>query len=437
MDKKVLIITYYWPPSGGSGVQRWLKFVKYLPSFGWEPHVFTPENPSFPVKDMSLEGDVPVEAEVIRFPIWEPYEAFSRLSGLLGQKGGASVVVPAKKKSFFQRVSTWLRGNVFVPDPRVFWVKPSAAFLADYIRDNNIRLIVTTGPPHSMHLIGLKLKKRFPALRWIVDFRDPWTDWGMWDSLMVTKAVRRIHKRLEKRVLARADEIVTVTPFYVRRFEHLSGGREIRLLTNGFDEDDFATVTRTRSGKFIIRHVGLINDRCNPRPFMNALKAEMEFNPKFADSVTVEFIGEVHPEFRQFVLDVPELKHVTVLTGNIPHDDLLKIYGSSSLLLLVLTGYKDAEGFLPGKVFEYLATGIPVLGVGPVEGDSANLLTQTGAGVMFADDDAEGIRDALRRHFNDWESGEIEQTTTRGRNLYSRRHITGELVKLLQERLDS
>src|SRR3989337_3522866 len=165
-NKKILIITYYWPPSGGSGVQRWLKFVKYLPQFGWQPYIFTPENPSFAIRDESLLKDIPVEAEVIRFPIWEPYEAFFKLSSVLGKKKASKPtdLVSMKDQSLFQKISTFVRGNFLIPDPRVFWVRPSVKFLNDFLRDNEINSIVTTGPPHSMHLIGLKLKNKNPSL---------------------------------------------------------------------------------------------------------------------------------------------------------------------------------------------------------------------------------------------------------------------------------
>lgn len=437
MNKKVLIITYYWPPSGGSGVQRWLKFVKYLPAFEWEPHVFTPENPSFPVRDPSLEEDVPAEAEVMRFPIWEPYDAFNRIAGLFSpQKGDTPPsLTTVRGKSLFQRISTWIRGNLFIPDPRVFWVKPSVRFLGDYLKDNGIHTVVTTGPPHSIHLIGLRLKKKYPHLRWIADFRDPWTEWGMWDSLMVSKMIRKVHKRLEQQVLANADEILTITPFYVRRFEALSG-RRVRLLTNGFDEDDFKETVHKRTGEFVIRHIGLINDKCNPRPFMKAVRSLMETNAEFAKDVRVEFIGEVHPDFKAFVLASPQLQKITRFTGNIPHAQLLREYGSSSLLLLVLTGYKDAEGFLPGKLFEYLATGLPVLGTGPEDGDAARLLRETGAGRMIDSDDDEGIEGALREWYDQWKSGGIRPVNSSRTSQFSRKQLTAQLVKIFETSIE-
>ena len=415
-------------------MQRWLKFVKYLPSYQWEPHVFTPENPSFAVRDPSLEKDIPIEAEVMRLPIWEPYELFFKMSSLLGSKNNSTptALAPSKKKSVFQRLSTWVRGNLFIPDPRIFWVRPAVKFLSDYIRDNGITVMVTTGPPHSMHLIGLRLKKKYPHLRWVADFRDPWTEWGMWDTLMVSPTVRAIHKKMESRVLAQADEIITITPFYVRRFEQLSGKR-VRLLTNGYDEDDFRGIVYRRDDKFIIRHVGLINEKCDPRPFMRALQLELKEHPAFAEALRLEFIGEVHPDFRDFVGANPDLTRVTVFTGNVPHDALIPLYGSSSLLLLILTGYKDAEGFLPGKLFEYFASGLPVLGVGPAEGDAARLLKETDSGVMIETADTDGIRQALRNAFAKWQKSPLQQINTNPVRRFSRKHITGELADILSQ----
>jgi glycosyltransferase involved in cell wall biosynthesis len=430
--KKVLIITYYWPPSGGSGVQRWLKFVKYLPAFGWEPHVFTPENPSFAVRDPSLERDVPHEAEVIHFPIWEPYDMFFKISRWFGQKKQATptALLPAKKRSVFETVSTWIRGNLFIPDPRIFWVKPSVKFLTDYVTRNKIEIIVTTGPPHSVHLIGLKLKKKLGEVRWLADFRDPWSEWGMWDSVLVSKAVRKVHRQMERQVLTHADEIVTITPFYVRRFEQLAN-RRVRLLTNGFDPDDFRHLKYRKPNAFVIRHVGIVNEKCDPRPFMNALIREIADVPEFAGRVQIEFIGEVHPAFKRYVAGIAGLQAITTFTGSVPHKDLIELYGSSSLLLLVLTGYKDAEGFLPGKLFEYLATGIRVLGVGPTGGDAALLLEETHAGRMVAGHDEAGIREALREVYREWMNNPDPVVKENAVQKFSRKEITGQLAAIL------
>ena len=430
---KVLIIAYYWPPSGGSGVQRWLKFVKYLPEFGWTPHVFTPENPSYPVIDKSLENDVPAEAVVVRFPIWEPYDAFRRLSSILDAKKNARPVgtsmVSAKRTSTFQRISTWIRANWLVPDPRVFWVKPSANFLQDYIRKHDIKRVITTGPPHSVHLIGYELKRRNPGITWFADFRDPWSEWGFLDSLGVGPRARAAHRKAEQKVLQQCDVILTITPFYQRQFAKLSG-RNVTLLTNGFDDADFKNLKLSATAKFVIRHVGTINEKCDPRPFILALADMLRNDPAFRRDVQLDFVGDVHPQFREFVERIPEVNAITKFTPPVPHSALIDLYATSSLLLLVLTGYKDAEGYMPGKLFEYIATGLPILGIGPEQGDAAQLLNESGAGKMIDGSEAANITIALKDAHRHWQEGDTLVHRSSDER-YSRRGITRQLADLL------
>lgn len=417
-------------------MQRWLKFVKYLPQFGFRPYVFTPANPSFDVKDESLGKDVPEEAEVIHFPIWEPYEAFFKMSNLFGGSGKATPthLVSGKKRSGFQKFSTWVRGNLIIPDPRVFWVKPAVSFLKDFIRDNEINTIITTGPPHSVHLIGLRLKKKAPQIKWVADFRDPWSEWGLLDSLTVGKLARMRHRALEKKVLTAADVVTTITPFYVRRFETLSG-RKVELLTNGYDEDDFKTLVLQKTDKFVIRHVGIVNEKCNPRPFMLALKNLMNENEKFGALVHVDFVGEVHPDFKKFVTADEALHRITTFTPPVPHKDLIKLYNTSSLLLLILTGYKDAAGYMPGKLFEYIATGLPVLGVGPEEGDASELMRKAGVGEMVEGGEPVKIQETLSIYFDRWLGPDVGAKNHQRNQIYSRRMITEQLVQIfLQEK---
>lgn len=433
---KVLIIAYYWPPSGGSGVQRWLKFVKYLPEFGWKPYVFTPENPSYAIRDESLLKDVPLEAEIIRYPIWEPYDAFLKLSSVFdGRKKAASAgtaMVPTKRKTLFQRVSTWIRANLLVPDPRVFWVKPSAIFLQDFIRKEEIRHIITTGPPHSLHLIGYALKTKFPDITWFADFRDPWSEWGFLDSLGVGARARVAHRRAEQKVLRKCDRVLTITPFYQRQFAALSG-RDVTLLTNGFDEDDFRSLRISRPLKFTIRHVGTVNEKCDPRPFIHALNTLINHDEAFRNDVRLDFVGDVHPQFREFVESLPAVRAVTTFTPPVPHRELIDLYGMSSVLLLVLTGYKDAEGYMPGKLFEYIATGLPILGIGPEAGDAAALLSESGSGEMIDDSATGRITSALQLAHHVWQQGQtgLQRSVTR----YSRRRITMQLSELLTSTL--
>jgi glycosyltransferase involved in cell wall biosynthesis len=434
MEKKVLIITYYWPPSGGSGVQRWLKFVKYLPQFGWQPYVYTPEIPAFDIKDDTLLSDIPPEAEVIKLPIWEPYFLVDAITGLFGSKKLSTAPADERKvfkSSLLQLLIAWIRANFFIPDPRIFWIRPSVKFLHDFLREREISTVITTGPPHSMHLIGLKLKQKNPSLHWIADFRDPWTEWGLWEKLGVGQWAMRRHQKLEHRVLTTADEVISVTPFYVQRFEALSG-RSVHLLTNGFDDDDVKQLQYVRPSKFTIRHIGIVNEQRDPIPFMEALEQWLRENEAVQDTVALEFIGDVYPPFLAYVQKSPFLQRFVTCTGNVSHKMVMQYYGSTSLLLLVLTGYRDPHGFFPGKLFEYIATGIPVLGIGPPESEAADVLQETGTGIMVEGDDVSGIIQVLQREYERWKlnTGSITRPVTIER--YSRKVITGKLVGLLK-----
>jgi glycosyltransferase involved in cell wall biosynthesis len=281
-----------------------------------------------------------------------------------------------------------------------------------------------------MHLIGYNLKKKNPGITWLADFRDPWSEWGLLESLKASKVAKTIHRRLEQQVLRHADLVTTVTPFYVRQFENL-GQRNVHLLTNGYDEDDFRDLKISRAEKFIIRHVGIVNEKCDPRPFMKALKALLQQHPAIAVDVQVEFIGEVHGDFRNDVKGDELLSPITFFSGTIPHTQLLKTYGSSALLLLVLFGYKDAEGYMPGKLFEYLATGLPVLGIGPENGDAAVLLGKSGAGQMIEASALPQIQDHVHECYRKWKDGS-GLLNTRGRfSAYSRKSITARLTEFL------
>lgn len=428
-QKKVLIITYYWPPSGGSGVQRWLKFAKYLPSFGWHPYIFTPENPSFEIRDDTLLKDVPPEAEVIHFPIWEPYGLFRKASSMVGKKAPKQTdLVTTGRRGIFQSIATWIRGNLFIPDPRIFWVKPSVEFLPDVLKSNNIHTIITTGPPHSLHLIGLRLKKIDPSLCWIVDLRDPWSEWDFLDTLLLSTWARRKHQRLEREVLQRADRVMTIAPYHVNRFEKL-GGRKVELITNGFDEDDFTAINRSRSSKFTIRHIGMVDELRDPRPFMNALKLVLIEQPTWREKIAIEFIGSVNSVFRSFVDQDALLRSVTSFREPMPHSELVKLYGETDVQLLVLAHTALAPGNLPGKFFEYLASGNFIFGIGPEVGDAADILRQTHAGEMIGREKIERIREMLMSRFSLWESGSLES----GRNVsrFTRRNLTGSLVAVL------
>ncbi|MCW5910725.1 MAG: glycosyltransferase family 4 protein [Cyclobacteriaceae bacterium] len=433
MNKRVLIVTYYWPPSGGSGVQRWLKFVKYLAQKGWEPYVFTPENPHVTIRDASLLNDIPPQAEVIHFPIWEPYKAFNRLtSAFSGKKMQQVDFVATGKKSLFQKFGMWVRGNFFVPDARLFWIKPSVEYLTEFVQRNNIDKVITTGPPHSVHLIGRGLKRKNATLKWVADFRDPWSEWDLLDTLYASSLARKRHQRMERSVLQEADLVLTVTPYYVKQFLQL-GGRNVQLITNGFDEDDFRSTEHQRTVKFTIRHIGGVDELRDPRPAMLAIRQLCEQDPDFRRSVQVEFVGSVNASFKKFVEQDKLLAGCVTFVSQVPHNELLNLYGSTDVLLLVLAHAAHASGNIPGKLFEYLASGNEIIGVGASEGDSAVIIKNAGAGSMHEAHDLAGLEAAFMKGFANWESG--RKPDPKALSNYSRRALTDNLIEFL-EKLD-
>ena len=416
--KRLLIITYYWPPTGGSGVQRWVKFSKYLPQYGWQPVIYTPENPERLACDESLLGDVPECAEIIRTRIVEPYGIYRRL---VGKKGGRTEVNPVSggRKSLMQRLSLWVRGNFFIPDPRVSWVRPSVRFLKRYLREHPVDAVVTTGPPQSMHLIGLGLKKSL-GLRWLADFRDPWTEIFYYKHLGLGKFADSRHHRLERQVLDSADTVIAVTP-YVRDDFRRRTATPVALITNGFDEDDFAGRTPAHhEGRFTVVHTGLFAADGNPLNLWDALAGKCAEDPAFAARLQIRLAGKTDAEIVEAIRS-RGLGDKLVDLGYLPHDEVVAEQLGADVLILPLRREPEYAKVLPGKIFEYLASGRPVLGIGQEDGAAAEVLRDSGAGEMFGWDRRDGLIEficAARRQKSDIEK-------------YSRRVLTGKLLELL------
>ena len=474
--KRLLIITYYWPPTGGSGVQRWVKFSKYLPEFGWQPVIYTPENPEQLAVDESLLADIPACAEIIKTPIREPYDVWRKLTG--GKPGAGEVnPVNARKKSWKQRLALWVRGNCFIPDPRAGWVRPSLRYLERYLREHPVDAVVTTGPPQSMHLIGLGLKKAL-GLPWIADFRDPWTEMFYYKHLGLTRASDRRHHRLEQAVLDGADTVVSVSPPVAADFQAKTN-TPVVLITNGFDEDDFADSGEIASGsnssggvppeppasrrsgfsdasagdgqaerKLVFRqtcpennsrppvwktpsparqgtslrlvHTGLFAADGNPLNLWTVLGRRCEADPAFRERLQIRLAGKVDRAITDAIRD-RGLGPNLVELGYLPHEQTVREQREADILLLPLRQEPEYAKVLPGKIFEYLAAGRPVLGIGQEDGAAAQILRDAGAGQMFDWDKTDALLAFL----------DAEHTRTAGIEKYSRRALTAQLVKIL------
>lgn len=425
MQKRALIITYYWPPSGGSGVQRWLKFAKYLPEAGWEPVIFTPENPDFDLQDESLSKQIPSQLEVIKFPIWEPYQLFSKVKGKTKTHPGR--LLEQRDRGFLEKAAIWMRANLLVPDPRIFWVKPSVKFLTDLVRSGQFQAVITTGPPHSMHLIGLELKRK-TGIPWVADFRDPWSQWEFLDAMPMTDLIRRRHQSLEQSVLNEADAVLTISPTFQIDLEKLAG-RKIHLLTNGYDPadlpSDFSPKKKTEGSLHLV-YSGVIDSIRNPIPILNAMKEEFI---ETGEGVRMTFVGKVSEQVRDFVKDDSWLVERVFFPGYVPHGKVFDFYAKADALVLILTDTKNAQGNIPGKLFEYLATGVPVLALGDPDGDSAKILSEAGGGEVIRHEDFVKIQIALRKLMD----GIAERETEVKIGRFSRQSLTQELAVILDE----
>lgn len=425
--KKVLIITYYWPPSGGGGVQRWLKFAKYLTHFGWEPMIFTPENPDFDLKDQSLLNDIPKEVEVLKFPIWEPYSIFKKLSGRKELKQGQ--VLEGKKKGLLSNLAIWLRGNLFMPDPKVFWVKPSVAYLSSILESNQIDTIITTGPPHSVHLIGLKLKMKQPALTWVADFRDPWTKWDILSQFKMSKWAWAKHRQLEQNVIRTADCVLTVSDSWKKDFQRL-GAKRTKVITNGFDAADFSIeMTVDRPAQFVISHIGMLNVYRNPEWLWSVLE-EMVSEGAFSNDLKIEFIGILSDDVLKSFENYPNLKPLIQKENYLPHDKVIEKYDESSLLLLLQNDSENAKGHLPGKFFEYLGARRTILCIGNRESDLSRILNETNAGQVFDSNSLAEMKLFLTNAYQQWQTG-ISEKDEKNISRFERKALTGELDQLL------
>lgn len=427
--KRVLIIAYYWPPSGGSGVQRWLKFAKYLPQFGWEPIIYTPENPDFSLYDESLLADIPKEVKVIKQPIWEPYSLGRKLMGRKkDEKSSAGVVSNVSLKG---KVMNWIRGNLFIPDPKVFWRKPSVKFLTDYLKANPVDAIISTGTPHSMHLIALDLKNQI-GLPWLADFRDPWSELDMLKSYNILPPIMKIYRKLEKVVITNSDVNIITSKTWAKDLEAL-GAKKVEVITNGFDEADFNFKIEPYND-FVVSHFGLLNHLRNPINFWKALNALCEEDSAFNDKLKIHLGGTIAKENLDEIKKFPLLKEKLKVFPYLSHEEVIQEYLKSSLLLLLLFNSDSGKGNIPGKVFEYVASGRPIIGFGSAKGDSADIIEKVNGEFFLYSTNHQKLMDSIKNIFYSSvdSNQERDKDQSKAGELYSRKNLTKQLVAQLE-----
>ena len=418
---RVLIITYYWPPSGGAGVQRWLKFAKYLPQYGWEPYVLTvdPDYAAYPALDTSLEADIPEKTSIYRTKATDWFRLYERDKSKIPSGGFAT----NKDDTFKGKLSRFIRGNFFIPDPRRGWNRHAFKKACQLIEENDIKHIITTSPPHSTQLIGLQLKKRFPEIKWMADLRDPWTDIYYYDLFYPSFIAKKIDLDYERAVLRHADIITTVGPSLGKHFESKSPGAapKIKIVYNGYDESDFENVVASKPDRFTISYTGTLSESYPIDGFIKAIsqfigkgeKVKLKFTGHISDKLKEKFVSAIGNDNLEFI---PYSDHRAVIVQML----------SSSMQLLVLANDAQNRSFLPGKLFEYIASGKPVLCLGPVNGDTAEILEKGGFGKCFDYDDIREIAEFISASINKG----VAVTNIRPAE-FSRRNLTMKIAGLL------
>ena len=433
--KRVLIISYYWPPTGGSGVQRWVKFAKYLPSEGWQPVVYTPENPEQLAVDASLEAEVPAEAEVLKTRIIEPYELYKKVLRRSGHSKEAVEVNPvnAQNKSLLQKMAMWVRGNLFRPDPRCLWIGPSVRYLKKYLAEHPVDLIVSTGPPQSMHMIGLRLARE-TGLPWIADFRDPWTKIFYFKHLQMTRATEKWHQKMERKVLDEATAVVAVSPLVQQEFQAMTN-TPVELITNGFDDcefhaEPFATAYGGPAMDFCITHTGLFAADGNPTVLWDVLSEKCKADAEFRKHLKINLIGKTDEQILKAICDAG-LEENLMNMGYLEHARAIDEQRKASLLILPLRKEPEYKAVLPGKLFEYLASWRPVLGIGQTDGAMAMILKDAKAGIVLNWEDKEAMRTYMDECWEKHLKGELKATEG-DISRFSRFNLTQRMAQLFE-----
>lgn len=426
--KKVLIITYYWPPAGGPGVQRVLKFAKYLPEFGWQPIILTVKKGEYPAIDETLADDIPENCKVYKTKSLEPNFLYKKFTGMDSDMSVPVAVLAEKDVNWKKKIANWIRLNLFIPDAKIGWIPFAVKQGKEIIKKEKPDIIFSSSPPPTVHLIAMKLAK-WSGIKWVADFRDPWTKIYHYNRSKKNKYSLLLDKKFEQQVVNSADNLVTVSNNIPSLLRHDSK-KNFAIIPNGYDEDDFLGLNiLEKFDKFTMAYAGKMNNQQNPRNLWIALKQLKESNSNFAENFQILFMGNIAPdvikEIKKYKLD-----SYCKFTGHIEHKNMIENILKSDVLLLLIPDTQDNKGIVTGKIFEYMRAGNFILGIGPKNGDAAKILDDTKTGKMFEYEDMEGIKKEIKRVFENWQKGTRSEVNKEEIEKYSRRKLTHKLTEI-------
>ncbi len=425
--KKVLIVTYYWPPAGGPGVQRVLKFVKYLPEFGWQPFVLTVNSPDAPVYDESLAGDIPREAKIFKTKSLEPFGLYKKFTGKKPTDTIPNdVLINKENVTFREKIARFIRANIFIPDAKIGWIPFAVKKGKEIIAKEGVDVIFTSSPPPTVAIIGRKLSTA-TKVRWIADFRDPWLEIVYYQNLKRSPLTVAIDSAIEKRTLKATDGIVTISKDIASLLEKKAGDKKYFVIPNGYDETDFVKIGEVKNEKFTMVYTGSISKDRVPYPLLAALS---KFKAEGIEDIRLEFAGKFAPEFYEEI-ESRGIKDYFELKRFVPHNESTKMLLHSDALLLVIDDVPNNKGFLTGKMFEYLGSKKPIFAIGPVDGDANKILKETNSGKMVDYKDEEGAYKLLKELYLNWKEG--RNPFTFDSEKYSRKQITKRLAEAFEE----
>ena len=410
--KHIALVVYYWPPSGGSGVQRWLFFANYFAKKGIKITVFTPSNPRVAETDKALFHKMDKSIDVVYVDGWEPLQKSKKAIG-------ENVAQEKSMKSYLMR---YIRANFFIPDARVFWSKSAAKAILKFHAKSPFDVLVTSGPPHSMHLIGLKIKKAYDV-HWIADFRDPWVGFFQNESLPMAKGAKCKHVQLQERVLKTADRVVVTAPSLAKEFE--KHAKAVSALTNGFEK----LLVNSSDEKVAMVYAGSLKAQQNPKLLWEAIAELTQENNDFALQFSLEIYGKVAESVKEDVHRLSLEKWVKFL-GYQSKMELDKRLPHAKALLLLGIDMPKTHNIIHGKLFEYMAANRPVLGIGPKPSDMESLFAIHQLGVYASFKDKKRIKSTLLHWFT---AIEIPFQTEKIES-YQRKEIAEKYLTLLFEK---